>query len=81
MAEPRGENSDPHDHNGLPIHDHIHNRSTKGIPTTTQGSSGKCCASGVSDFQQWDLLYQGNTPIKEKIPTKQHTPRRGRGKG
>eukprot|EP00977_Amphora_coffeiformis_P012437 scaffold3075_cov134-Amphora_coffeaeformis.AAC.4 len=66
MDKPRGENSDPHDHNGIPIHDHIHNRSTKGFPTTAQGSSGKC---GVSDFQQWDFLYQGHTPIKEKIPT------------
>eukprot|EP00977_Amphora_coffeiformis_P010740 scaffold2517_cov97-Amphora_coffeaeformis.AAC.4 len=32
MDEPRGGNSDPHDQNGIPIHDHIHNRSTKGIP-------------------------------------------------
>eukprot|EP00977_Amphora_coffeiformis_P004769 scaffold1029_cov194-Amphora_coffeaeformis.AAC.1 len=26
MAKARGGNSDPHDHNGIPIHDHIHNR-------------------------------------------------------
>eukprot|EP00977_Amphora_coffeiformis_P008550 scaffold1933_cov165-Amphora_coffeaeformis.AAC.18 len=26
MDEPRGGNSDPHDQNGIPIHDHIHNR-------------------------------------------------------
>eukprot|EP00977_Amphora_coffeiformis_P018847 scaffold6758_cov124-Amphora_coffeaeformis.AAC.1 len=26
MAKPRGGNSDPHDQNGIPIHDHIHNR-------------------------------------------------------
>eukprot|EP00977_Amphora_coffeiformis_P017749 scaffold5885_cov201-Amphora_coffeaeformis.AAC.27 len=26
MAEARGGNSDPHDLNGIPIHDHIHNR-------------------------------------------------------
>eukprot|EP00977_Amphora_coffeiformis_P025221 scaffold18755_cov99-Amphora_coffeaeformis.AAC.1 len=68
MAESRGGNSDPHDHNGIPIHDHTHNRSTKGIPITAQGSSGKCCKSGVSDFQLWNFLYQGNTPIKEKFP-------------